>query len=374
MAVAEWSFVYCDRDSVPQGEILNVAERKVALPLNSLSTASFKIRLDNPLAEPMMSLEGFVKAYRNGVLMFHGLLLSCQESIDHESATCVVNCIDCGWLLNKRYAGKSKTGTVFGAMARSQIVETLILVTANLDGPLGVDALSVPNGAQGGLMTGYTAGPYKLIYEILKEMSAGTDGFDWRFLPVENYVDGAVVNSPYGDPYKSQFYASTVIGEQKPDAVFEFGVGRNNVHRYERQITRETQANKIYNNAQAGPDAPGYPTVSALDAASVEDWYLMEDLVAADLVTQTHRQTLVNAHRDVRAQPRQVVNFVPHIDDGTGRVPELGQDFDLGDQIRGRFAYNNMMLLDAYMRLYGVSYEIDSEGTERSTFTLIQEG
>ena len=41
---------------------LNAQQRKVAQPLSKLSTASFQIRADNPLADQIMTCQGYIKS------------------------------------------------------------------------------------------------------------------------------------------------------------------------------------------------------------------------------------------------------------------------------------------------------------------------
>jgi hypothetical protein len=360
--MADWTFVYTDRMGVPQGEILNASDRKVTKPLNSLDTASFKVRLDNPWADALSTCQGSVKGYRGDSLEFYGDIVSAEENIDDTNGTLAVN-LSCGWNLTKRLVGKSKTGLLFGTLTRGQIVSILVN-TVNLDDPTGVETTTEQEDrTDGGLMTSYVAGPYKPFHDVLRELSVGTEGFDWRVVP----VDGEFFT-------KAHFETRTVMGQQRPDSVFEFGVGRNNVQSYKRTVNREGQANTVYHNASAGPDAPGYPTVFGSNFDASEVWGLLEDVAQGDLQNEAARQALVDAHAEMRGFPRQIIEFVPHLDDGTGRVPQYGTDFFLGDQIRGRFAYNGMVRMDAYLRLYGVSFEIDAEGTERVTFTLSDQG
>lgn len=364
--MASWRFVLTDATSRPVGEVLNAQDRQVAIPLNRLDTASFKVRLDNPLADYLVSTSGYVKGYRDSSLLFHGPIISAAEVGDANSATVAVNCVGAGWILQKRLAGKSSTGTTFGsATDRAQIIKSLI-DTANSESETGIDTSGSMTSASA---VTYTAGPFRPITEIITELSSSLDGFDWRIFPSENYVSGAVANQKIG-----QFYAAPIIGSEQPNAVFEWGTGRCNMASYTRTVTRDTQANKVYHFTSAGPDAPGYPTVSAIDSQSITDWKLLEDLVQADLLNSTLRQRLVDEHVNVRKNPRQVIQFDPHVDpQATGRLPQYGTDYGVGDAVRARAAYGRSVRFDAMMRVWGVTFNIDSNGLERATLTLADE-
>lgn len=365
--MASWSFILTDNAYNHVGEILNASERKVALPLSKLATASFRVRLDNPLADLLASCEGYVKGYRDGVLRLFAPIISAEEIADKDNASVMVNCVDAGWYMQKRLAGKSAAGTIFGsATDRAQIVKQL-LDTANAEGETGISTSAMPISAASAVT--YTAGPYKPILECNSELAVSTDGFDWRIVPIENFDNGTVTGQKI-----AAFWAEPVIGQERLDAVFEWGTGRNNIVSYTRSVTRDTQANKVYHFTSNGPDAPGYPTLSAIDATSVANWKLLEDLAQADLLDPTLRQRLVDTHVEVRKNPRQIITFQPHINpQGSMRVPDFGTDFDVGDLIPARAKYGDTVRFDATFRLWGVEFAIDNHGVETPTFTLAEE-
>lgn len=369
--MASWSFALTDSNFVPQGEVLNAAERKVALPLNKLPTASMKVRLDHPLAELMMTTQCYLKGYRTTAgqgapqLRFFGPVISAEESADANTATVALNAVGSGWVLQKRLAGKSSTGTVFTATDRAQIVKTLI-TTANGEGETNID---YSTGSVSAASTATYTAQYKTILDVLADLGNTFDGFDWRIVPVENYAAGAVTSVKIG-----RFEAFPVLGATQQHAVFEWGAGRNNIVAYTRSVDRSTQANKVYHNAASGPDAPGFPTVSAIDAASISQWGLLEDLAAADLLDPTLRQRLVDEHVKVRKQPRQVISFTPHIDPtDSGRLPKFGYDYEVGDTVRARASYNQRTRFDVLTRVWGIAFEVNPEGVETQTLTLAQE-
>lgn len=409
-----WQFELTDNAFNPIGEILNASDRKVAIPLNGMPSMSLAMRMDNPLADYLGQSAGYVKGYRDDVLRFFGPVISAEESLDSEHQTIAVNAVGVGWMLQKRLAGKSATGTVFaGPIDRAQLIKQLI-DTANAeavvgvwDGETGISTGSitgaaspyVPQGSGGvvfksfwgggggettagrpqsgagtanisaaSTISNYTAGPYKPIMECLRDMSVGVEGFDWEIIPFDNFTAGVVASQKIGE-----FRAYPIIGTQRQEAIFEYGTGRNNIMAYKRMVTRDGQANRVYHNAPAGPDAPGYPTVSAINAQSVRDWRLLEDLANADLLEPALRQNLVNEHVRIRSLPRQVLEFQPHLVDPYGRVPNYGVDYREGDNVQARIVYDGRVKMQAWMRVYGVSFDIDNLGMERTTLTLTDE-
>lgn len=361
-----WNFILTDLNFVPVGEIRNAANRKIALPLNNLDTLSFQVRLDNPLADALASTAGYIKAYRDKQLLYYGPIVSAEENADSSAATVAVNSVGAGWVLGERLAGKSATGYIFGAgIDRATIVNQLITM-ANTESETHIDT---SYGVSSPSSINYTAGPYRPISEIITELSASTQGFDWRIVPMENYVSGTVTSQKIG-----QFQATNIWGTEQDNAVFEFGAGRANVASYQRTVSRDTQANKVYNFTSNGPDAPGYPTVSAIDASSVSQWGLLEALADADLLDPSLRSQLVSDHVSVRKQPRQVINFVPHIDpQRTGRLPYYGNDYSVGDIVRARAVVNGSVRFDDMFRVYGVTFDIDANGVERITLQLVDQ-
>lgn len=362
---AGWSYILTDKDYEPIAEIVNASERKVSIPLNRLDSASFRIRLDNPLALNIMTAAGYVKAYRDDVLTFFGPIVTAEETGDANNASIVVNCMGAGWIFGRRLVGKSATGTLFTAIDRASIIGSLI-ATVNSENNTGI---GVDVGNTSASTATYVAGPYKKLDEVINELAAGTAGFDWRVLPNENWVNGVKTTDTIG-----AFYARPVIGEVAPEAVFEWGGGRNNVSGYTRTMNREQQANKLYHNAATGPDAPGYPTLTVNDPTSITEFHELEDVVQADLLDPTLRAAILNAHLDVRSYPRHIVQFTPHIDPGAlGRLPNFGQHYTVGDQVRMRVQYNSQPRIDTLVRVWGVSFEIDNNGVERASMVLAEE-
>lgn len=361
-----WNFILTDGTTRPVGEILNASDRQVSLPLNKIDTLSFKIRLDNPLSDQILSSNTYIKAYRDRVLRFIGPVISAEEASDNTSQSVTVNAAGAGWIFGRRLAGKSITGRQFTSLTDRAIICQTLIGEANAENPTGVWQTTARANGSASVIT-YDAGPYKPILDIINELSASYDGFDWRVLPAENFANGALTNA-----YFSWFYAQPVIGSHKPEAVFEYGAGRNNVESYKRTVNRDTMANAVYHISPEA-ESGSAPVITATDNASIATWRRLEDLVSADLTDASLRQQLCNEHIAVRKAPRQVIEFTPHIDpQRTGRLPEFGLDYDIGDWVRARAAYRGVVRFDGMFRVWGVNFSIDPNGLEKLTLVLVE--
>jgi hypothetical protein len=359
-----WTLVLTENDFRPVGEIVNAYDLTVSLPLSQLDTLSLRVRIDNPLADALLTTRGYIKGYLNGTLRFYGPMISAEESVTPESSTVAVNAVGAGWVFQKRFVGKSSAGDVSAAAVDRAQRFVELLDTVNTENDTGIE---VQTASSASTVT-YSTGPYKKLMASLQELSPGSDGFDWRVLPVDNIASGEVTGSKIGG-----FVAQPLIGSIRRDAVFEHGDGKNNIAAYSRIVSRDTQANALYHNAAPGPDAPGYPTRSALDASSISDWGLLEDLVEADLLNSTMRQQLVNEHRDVRKSPRQTLSITPVVSYDSSRVPQLGEDFDIGDVVVARAVRNNRTRFNVLARVWGIMFQRNNNGVDAMTLTLSEE-
>lgn len=394
MAVGSWRFVLTDTNFVPVGEVINASERSVTLGLSRIDAASFKIRLDNPLADPLRFLSGYLKAYRDGTLMFYGPLVGAEETVNDDGAYVTVNAAGVGWFLNKRLAGKRQDSPgyqTWTATDRATIIGQYISDILDIEfkpflAPLNprdirdfrlygntyIDVATLPMTSASAIT--YTVPPYKPFMELVNELSAGLGGFEWRIMPRENWVAGAVSGIKIGN-----MTSAPVLGQSRPGAVFEFGIGRTNITGYTRSLNREGQANRVYHLLSTGPLEPNPAqtppvTQDSVTSATLADWGIMEDIAQADLVDRTMRQQLVDEHGRVRQTPRSTIVFTPAADYGDGRMPEFGVEYDVGDTVRARARYGGIDRFNAAFRVWGVQFNINEFGVETPVLTLSEEG
>lgn len=360
MRVVAWRFVLTDSDYQPVGEVLNASSRAVGLSLG-VPSASFLLRMDNPLANQIITSDGYIKAYHDTSLEFFGPVISAEEAGDNATQAIQVTAAGAIWGLTKRLSGKSTGGASFTLTDRAQIAKQLI-DTTNLENETGIRTGVLACNADSA--STYTTGPYKPTLDCITELGKVYLGFDWEVVPIEPTTLSRKT-AKIGD-----FHAQPVIGQPRTDAVFEYGFGtRANVASYRVLTSRDTQANQVFHVPADGTTAP---TVG-IDNLSINEFGLMEDLAAADLTDVDLRQQLVNAHINVRKMPRRVVSFVPHLDNSTHRVPQFGTDFRVGDIVTARAKVLGSVRLDSQVRVYGVSISIDDLGMESVELTLVEE-
>lgn len=359
MAAPNWQFIASDLSGNVVGPVRNAQSRTVQRVLSGASTAGFTIRADNPILANVLSGDLLIKAYRNGVLLFHGLMTSIEFSSDDPTnvPTIAVTATDASFRLVHRISGKSAAGTLFNGVDRLDITESLI-DTANSEGETGIKVNSPHDNC--GSNAVYIAGPYRYLSECLTELGQTLDGFDWRMDPIE-YAAGKI----------NQFTAAAAIGSNKAGVVFQYQ-GRGNARLPKFQRDWSNLANKAYHITATGPTDPS-GVLNASDATSIAARGLYETLVDADLTNTALRNTLLSDTVAVRKTPRNIFSFQPEFDDGTGRVPVYGTDYQIGDTIRASLIYNGVTLIDGSVRVYKMQFDVDDNNRETLTPTLVDE-
>lgn len=368
-----WKFILSDvqgnnTQPVVYGELTNAMERQVIRSLSAPSTAGFRIGADHPLLSTIFTHDCNLKVYRDNALLFHGPIITSELATDDTTQTPTVTCAaaDPAWRFDKKIVGQSGTGTLYNGTDRLTIINTeLNAINSNYSGlnNTGVQSL----GGTCGSTAVYTVGPYKKFSEVIADMANTLSGFDWYIAPTEP------VNT-LGFPMIGNFFAAASIGSQKPGAVFEYqGRGNARTPHYIRDLS--TSANNVFSIPDDGP-------TSALGVrqkfdASFGPWVArgtLDEIVDTSGITNaTLRDAVLQDHLTYRQNPRQVVTFQPDIDDNSGRVPQWGVDYGLGDFVRARINYNGATLVDGYVRIYKMQFDVDDNNRETLTPTVVSE-
>lgn len=356
-APARWRAVLTDRAYKPITELHQATQLQYSRSLSKLATCAFRVRLDHQYVNRLADCDGYIKLYRNASLRFFGPLISAEQSVDRDSQTLALTAADQGWILGKRLAGKSALGQQFtSATDLAQISKTLI-DTTNTMSETGISTTTVAMSA--GSARTYTAGPYRPILEIVAELGQALDGFDWRIVPIENWVNGAVVGTKM-----CYIEAVPLIGTNKPTAIFEYGLNtRSNILTFNKTRTRDSQANRVFQSTQDFADV-----VSSDNAAAQTAWGVLEDILSLpDITDSTMRTQIVTEHTNVRGNPRDLVRITPHIDPGvTGRLPLPFVDYDIGDSVTARIVNAGQVRFAGLLRVYGINVSAEDEtGFER---------
>lgn len=355
-----WRLELTNLNYVPMGEILNAAERKVTIALNKLDTCAFRMRMDNPLAELIATTAGFVKAWRNGVLVFYGPVITAEENGQSGSATLSVNCQSGGWLmLNKRYANQSVTPDAGKRVDidRAIIVKNEMAATNTNQGETGVSTTAMAISAAE--TVNYTIPGYTPMVDLLRTMHTGDNTFDWRMVPMDNWDNGVVTSLKH-----TAFTAAPVLGQTRPEAIWEFGTGRANLQSYRNFVSRETQIS----------EALSLISSTKVDTSFVStglNWGVMQDIVSNNEISdESQAAALRSAHLNVRMNPRRITTWQPHIDPSGLRMPEYGIDYVVGDIVHGRGVVDNIVRFDGLFRCWAVDFAIDDNGFERANLIL----
>jgi hypothetical protein len=361
-----WSVQVQNSSFQTQGEALNFKEFKLPIFVNKVRQCSFKVRLDNPISELLLTAASprYIKVYRNQKLVFYGPVITVQEvgqtGSNAEESALQINALGPEWIFAKRLVGKTAAGLKWAAgKERASRFAELIAAMEGEGASLLLNA-PAPH-TQSTSTAAYETTPFRTLAEVLSDIAETFEGFDWIVNPTE-----------YTASNKFLGYLETkdLIGSSKPNAVFEWGTGRCNVANYTRVIDRTEQINRGYHNTTAGPEAPGAPTVLKEDTTSKVTWGVQEALIQASILNTALRESLVQENIKVRKVPRQTIAFQPVPDDGTGRVPQVFTDFGIGDTIRARIALNNLVHFDALVRCYGCTFELDEALRETQVLTL----
>ena len=357
-----YDIVLTDRAHTPVAQLTEAASIQYFRSLSKLATCSFQIPLNNAHSERLAAVDGHIKVYRKGALLFVGPIITAEENAERETRSVAVTAADAGWYLGKRVSGKAQTGALWTtATARHTIAKSLV-DSANSAGETGIDT-TFYTWSSGSAIT-YKAGPYGNMLSNIQELGAALDGYDWFMFPRENWVDGAVANQKIGT-----MNVQTLIGGAKPNVVFEYGTNtRSNVLSYTKTTTRDGQANTVFHLSASNDVKSGF------NSAAYTAWGLLEDVVSGEFTDATMRQNLVDKHAVVRGNPRTLVKMTPHIDPGdVGHVPEPFVDYDIGDTITFRAIAENIVRFSGTLRVYGIRSSIDPAGFERVELVLEDE-
>jgi hypothetical protein len=376
-----WLAVIANRAGTEVGEVHQATSRTVTpRPWRSVPTSGLQLRSDNwlvPYAElgEVMRLKWYDPA---GTLRFNGPLVPSIEKVaDDTGATVAVTAAGGAILLGDRLLGKDRNGFVVGSalapVDRTEIARQ-VLGAANASEATGIVEGTIL--ACGGLTA---AGPWFLKpgLDAVAELASALDGFDWEVEPLEPAANAGAIG-------RLNMQAS--FGQLRPNAIWEFGMGKDNVKSWRYAIQTDQVANSLWNAPSGWPDNATQNIVNATDPISIAQRGLKEAVVQQDLAVDAFRLQLLQEHVAVRAQPRKVITFEPMPDAAASLV--YGVDYREGDLITFRaverypiydssgvvvIGYQEVDEVDILCRLYAVTYTIDEQGLATPAFTVIEQ-
>lgn len=368
--MTNWNWILADQLGVEIGEILNPKDVSATIPLGRLPVASQRIRMDNPLADRVIEDGRTIKGYRNGVLRYHGFVIGLEETADEDGTqSIVINSVSGGWRLQYMLLGKhavksaagSHDGYTYnntlpaGSADIGDIIEDMFIdITGNPWGPMVILGTIDPSST-------LVYGPvyYKPMLEAITELafSTGAPEFEWE--PVETSIHASRPIAQLNGHYPR-------MGFDNSTAIFEFGAGKNNIQSWGRTTSWDTMLNAGYMLPEGYPTTAEQPK-SAFNTPSLSAFGNFQGVVETEVIEATARQSLINEHVALRGAPRRIVTIKPKAD----TVPQPFDDYNLGDTIFVRIMAGERVLLNAGLRVYGMTFTPDINGRETVELELV---
>jgi hypothetical protein len=395
-----WEYVLADRAGRPLGELRGADPRGWHRGLKSGRSASFTVQTKHPLAGQLQLADKLLlKVYddRDGTkrLRHIGPCLGFQRDVgENARGTAAINSASPLWRLLTRLVGKSTAGTSIGTplalVDRGDTLGQLVDALNSGSAPWGTSADDT--GIRRGSITPSSTGlwgPWR-YYEASRawaDILTGLDAPEIDLRPVEPTTDAIGLQIAALD-------VAPALGQQRPDAVFEYGTGRRNVPSFTDLGDSGTLANSTFHLPPGFPDTATQSVLSSSDAASIADRGLHEAVVTADVQTDPLRQQLLDDHVLIRKQPRRVITFTAARDPDPfdtpleqRRVPRPFVDFDVGDVVPFRaveprevraddgtlLGYQDETTIDALFRVYTLDIAPDALGGETYSLGLQEE-
>lgn len=366
-----YTTVLTDLQGVVKGEVTGAKGLKVSLRLKGIPSVSLTVPLWHPLASQMLSSDCLLKVYRRDAstnrLIFNGPILSAEENGDTLDQTVAVTAVGPFWRLTKRVIGTTKAGIEFGTEATPRDLARIArdaLLTTNGDGytgiqpPADVDDAGIANGSTGQLWL-------KNVAELIGELAAALNSFDWRVDPTEPTSVGQAW------PQIGAFYTAPIIGSQKPNVIFEYGTPRANVSTYKRAVSRDEIVNSAIVGVQGWPDATARNLVVRTSTTNPPSSRgLFQEVVPdAGIFDDTLRQKIGDEHLLYRDHPKTIITFTPAIN----ATPQPFVHYDVGDWVRARADVRGSTRFDAFFRIWGLTLDVDDGGNETVDLNLVDE-
>lgn len=380
MANVKWKFVLAHSyGSMPSiGELYEARDKTLSLTLNKPGSMSFKLALDSKIGYDIWPIETCVKAYRNDRLIWSGPVWNLEESAAGTTSSFTVNCV--GWL----------------ALLEKRILRSDLTYSAEVDDTqIVIDMIDMLNAD--------TAVP--LPQKVINGVT--------QYAPSRSWITEAVrFNNPDGSPYEPamrgipqpfkqfvtnvnstiQQYSGIEDGfdfevdpetrvlklwrkKMKPTkAVFGLGWGPKNLAAVTRQFEPASMCNFMY--AFGDPTAvPGFAPPAS--SASQELFGMFEE--TASLSNIKDNPTLnyfASEEVTLREYPRQIWSITPFPYRQDGNVPQIFEDYEIGDHITfvARQGRMNSGSNPQGARVFGGQINIDANNNETLSALQIYAG
>lgn len=365
---ASWDFILTDLMGTVHGELTGASDRSVALPHLRLHTASFKIPMWHPLADTLVMTDTLLQCWRTDItdvrkLVFNGPVGAVEEQTDNTTQTVAATASSPLERLSRRIIGTTKAGIKFPATGETDLglIARDILDTTNGQGFTGVD-----KGTYAASQNGATGVWYlKNVGEAIAELTTGLNSFEFEIEPTVPVYTGGLGGWPRLGLLN---IAPLIGGVNRPDAIFEYGTPAANVTGYQRSVSRSGLLTKAFISVSGWPDSTAQDILTSTDAAAVTERGLYEAVVPdSGIMDDGLRQAVADYHVAIRKQPRQLVTFKP----SSNARPAPFTDYNIGDYVRARAVVRGVTRFDAVFRVWGITFNLDSNGSESVELELM---
>ena len=270
------------------------------------------------------------------------------------------------------------TNTLYGAVgapsdaAFAQISFGVTSATSGDTISYGFDNASFGPEAQSGIVSdvsSYTTstfggGPwyYKPFMEFVQEVGLTLSGFDFYQAPLDPVSNNGTSGT---------FIALGTRGTSKPNAIFEYGIGKHNVVNYRLGLDGSDMITTAYSLPSSFPSG-GSAAVASISADGITRLRTREDLISSDLIDSAARKVLASEHVRIRKYYKIVLSFTPQVEDGS-RTPKFGVDYDIGDTVTARIKDQGVLMINSTVRIYGADIELDQNGLASTNLILVKE-
>lgn len=374
MANAKWKFLLANTNDLSSiGELTQARGRQLNLRLNAPGDASFSLPMSNDLAGSVSPLSTAIKAYRAGStgtkLIWSGYVNAVEEQGD---GMMTVSCV--GWLqrLFLRLLRQNKTYPfVASTSTDDSVIVADLLAEANLT--------TAPDGYVVPIITGASPATPTLITwggTLPNEGAGGATAYTNQFLgkqyqkwqnigqsiqELTELMNGCDI---FVTPDTRNFYVYRKRQVIRPEVVWGYNWGPNNVQSFGRQLDATSVVNYVNAQGRYGQGASDDPT-------SKNAYGLIEEQIAlSDVVDPPTGPSVLATYAAgevvLRSQPRVIYTLQPFPYTIGGRVPEPFVDYGMGDRTYiTAIKKPRINVANQGARIFAMSVGIDEEGNER---------
>jgi hypothetical protein len=367
-----------DQTPVTQvGELVYARDRKFDFAVNRPESIGFTLPMDAPHALDILTwTDGTIVLTYEGTVVQVAEIQTVEIVGEGDEHSVAVTAMSSMWVrLAKALVGTDTVGLKgptsatdqgtwlaggAGSVLSNYNAQTILSTSAHTwIGSLG--SITASGNITGGVWR------YKPLIELIQELSASTSGFDFW----QDYVDPR--SGTVGTARAGHLSIAPLKGTTKSNVVFEYGTAQPNAQSYRFLTDTSNMITRAVTLPPNYPDSLGLKVVFKGSTTRAAEVGVRQEIIQTDLSDDVLRGNLAQAHIDVRKSPRKQFVIQPIPQDGTRRVPEALVDYVVGDTVRGRVVDHGVTMIDANVRVYGITIEPGDDGIQTDTLTLVSE-